>query len=678
MKSIHQQYRQPVKTLAALILTVLAVAALAVCIGQYSAAKLTRANLEDQYDTIGLVSGEYLRSETSFGMQYNGTLQEDVQNWVTDTVHNRPDLIKMESHSELTTAYIPGLREDNFSNYEEGDSLGYAQENIGNPYRCAMLEVTLTQIGTKTVRDVSTYEFDGKEQEVTRSVSILCTGTVDGVTGMAEGIASPVGKNITITVRVKDDQALEDLHLQVGKKYLVYGMDYSDTHGTTLSSKISSNQEGYEELFGAANWKNDQWDYTPIMDQIDCYLTVVDHSSFPAVYMGEGKMVVDDTVRVALNRDENALREKNVPAEEYIQNYQTPTITQLAGTAEDFFASEDGALWHQALEELEISVHGFPVLAVDKLGYQVSFARGTTRIVDGRGFTEQERVSGGKVCVISETLAALNDLAVGDIIEMRTYAYDPNIDAQAHIQVNSTTFPSASIYSRAKGFSSETERFTIVGLYRQSDAWQNQVDAYGFTPNTIFVPKGSVGGEMITGNSGVYYTLALQNGKMEEFSALQAEAGYPNLFVCMDQGYTEIRDSLDAYEVVSTQAFSIGIAVYCVIMMLFVALFPMRQSGVLWTMQSLGAPRKDRVGHLYVSAMSILVPGGILGGIAGAMLWIPVTEKLMEAVSVQIPIQANMPIVATVIVAVHIVLMSIVLWLTAIPMTSDRRSMKRK
>lgn len=181
----------------------------------------------------------------------------------------------MESETQRTSAYIPGLLEDNFSKYTDGDYLGINQENIGNPYRSAMLEVTLTQVGSSIKRDIQTYEFGDVVLDVCNYASVLCAGTVDGVIGMAEGFTSPVGKNITVAVCASDDQALADLNLQVGKRYLIYGMDYSDTHGQALERKIVNNMDGYEELYGPAAWKYDHYDYTPIMDQVDCFMTTV-------------------------------------------------------------------------------------------------------------------------------------------------------------------------------------------------------------------------------------------------------------------------------------------------------------------------------------------------------------------------------------------------------------------
>ena len=59
MRSILQILRQPGKSLSGFILSALAAAILVVSAGQYSATVLTRANLDDRYDTLALVSDEY-------------------------------------------------------------------------------------------------------------------------------------------------------------------------------------------------------------------------------------------------------------------------------------------------------------------------------------------------------------------------------------------------------------------------------------------------------------------------------------------------------------------------------------------------------------------------------------------------------------------------------------------
>lgn len=683
MKTFRQMIRQPFKTITGLIITALAVAILVVCVGQHFATELTSSNLDDRYSTIALLSDTYFWKEEDAGNHVRlSSLPDGIREWIDAVIQTRTDLIHMVSTTELHSACIPELTIDNFSRYEAGDRMG--DYNVGNPYRCAMLEVSLTKIGTIYCEDVSTFVSGDKEETLLNHTTVLCAGTVERVLGLEQGFASPVGKTIALAVTVYSKEDFDALNLQAGQRYLVYGMDYSDMDGTELENKILNNLDAWQELFGRLRLGAVGFDFDPMMRRIDCTMTVCDYSALPwntTSYDESGSFSgfsSDIDRRPFYYADGDGYHMTSVSAEEYIADYLVPTIAALHGTAEEFLTSGEGALWGEALEEMEISNHGFPVLAVDKLGYQAAFSRAQARIVEGRDFSESERLNGEKVCIISESLATSNGLRVGDAVQLQTYAYDPNIQVQRGEMMNSTAFPSAAVYSDAVGFTSELETYTIVGLYRQEDAWQNQNDPYGFTPNTVFVPKAAVGDTMLPYTGGIYSTLVIRNGKMNEFQALMEEAGYPGLFVCYDSGYSEIVSALSAYEGVSAKALRAGIAAYAVLMLLFVLLFPAQQRKTLSTMCFLGVSRGKRMLYVIAYSAGILLPGTMIGGLAGSLLWEQITAHLVGALNVWIPLEANMPVAAPVLSVVHLVLMGLAVLVTAVPLTGNNSVMKRR
>lgn len=682
MKTIKQVIRQPLKSFAGVIMVALAVAILVTCVGQYAATSLTRTNLDDRYDTVAIVSDEYFWERGPGYMKHTYKLSDEIQSWVTDTVQSRPDLVKTESYTALYSAYAPGLVADNFSGFENGDALidqaGAYNENAA--YRGAMLDVTLTKVGTVLDEDTSEFSTEtGESQVMLNHTTMLCVGTVNKVIGMEEGFRSPVEKEILLTITAYSRQELETLNLCIGERYLVYGMDYSDLQGTALETTIINFEAGFDELYGIPFYDEyGRSNIDSIARQIDCYMTVCDYSALPWNYVSDGSFVTLTDQRKYYTRDENGVQMTAVSAEEYIPNYCVPTIVKLDGSTEDFLKSADGTLWRTTLEEMEISHHGFPVLAVDKLGYQVTFAREQARIVDGRDFTESERSDGSRVCIISETVATANGLKIGDTINLQTYGYDLNINVQQRELRQSTSFPSAAVYSRAIGFTSDMESYTIVGLYRQNNAWQNQGDPYGITPNTIFVPKASITGEALVGKSGIFYTMVLQNGMLDAFKQYQEEAGYPDLFICMDQGYGEIVAGLDAYEGVSSNALKIGIAGCTVILILFLLLFPAQHGKTLATMSSLGAPRGKRIIHIVISTVCLLIPGAATGGLAGSILWERVAATLMESVNVQIPLESNMAVLAPILALGITALMVVISLMVSIMVSGSKGLMRRK
>lgn len=652
MKSIRQLFRQPLKTMSGVLLIALSVAVLVTCVGQYASTWLTKENMSYNYDTIALISFDALMERHGSIVTHHTQLPEEKQAWVDQTISERTDLIKDESYTELYSAYIPGLRIDNFSQYLHTVNSDWFGElvDIGNPYRCALLEVTLDQVGTEIKEMAKWMQYEGQEEiKFRQSITILCTATVDRVIGLEEGFVSPVGKTIALLIRVYDETELEAMHLEAGAKYLVYGMDYSDVKGDYFTNLVRSNYpDQFLELFGDA--------YTA-EEQVDCFMTVYDHSAMPVVAAIDTKFEIRPDLRKYMQWEGNDIKAQYIPVEEY-PDYHVPTIQRISGSADEFLETEAASLWNRALEGLEISNHSFPVLAVDKLGNQAVFARDQARIVQGREFTQKEHDQGTKVCVISETVATLNGLSVGDTIVLQTYGYDPNIDAHFS-NLYSTCFPASAIYSHVFGFSSEPEEYTIVGLYRQDDAWTNQGDAYGITPNTVYVSKGSISGKPLMGKSGIYYTLVLQNGKMQEFMDYQAETGYRNMFICYDQGYSEIQADLASYETVSSRALYVGIGGYLGIILLFLVLFPLGQKRNLAIMASLGADRNKQMNHVLVATFGILLPGSIVGGICGGISQNYLSRELMESVAVNIPMEANSVFLIPVVVLVQMAMVLI-------------------
>ena len=670
MKTVHQLLRQPVKSLLLLLLVFLASAMLVICVGQYTAAGLTRANLDDRYDTVALLSDEYFWEKTPGGQAHSPFLPEDIQSWVDNTLATRKDLVKEESYTQVYSAYIPGVAPDNFSQYENGGYLdSYNMEIIGAgyPYRCAMLEVTLTAVGTEIMEKTKSYGTpEGEMQTFRTGITLLCAGRIEKVLGLEQGFASPVGSTIALLIRCYDEEDLAAMELEPGNRYLVYGLDYTEMDAMSREMAVLNYYPLYDELFGED------------LEQVDCRMTVCNAIDFPVICQEGDDFVLRENLRNKYIFADNQIRYTQVPAEEMTETYTIPTMVKLSGTGEAFLQEAEGQLWKETLEHMEINNHGFPVLAVDKLGYQVAFARGDSRITEGRDFTQEELTRESRVCIISENLAVGNGLSVGDTIPMQTYGYDPNIEIVKREIALGTRFPSAAIYSDVTGFTSQMEEYTIVGIYRQNNAWENQDDVYGLTPNVIFVPKGSISGDFRLGNQGIFYTLVLHNGKMKEFQKLQTQAGYPDLFICMDGGYTEIASGLDTYEGVAAKALYIGAGGSAVILLLFLVLCPLQQRKNLFLMGSLGTSPGVKIRHIFVSTMALMVPGVVLGVLTGALLWKQVATVLMGTMHVQIPMEANMAVLAPCLAAGLVAAMAVLVLTLAAAMSGSKGMMNRK
>ncbi len=245
MKAMKQLIRQPLKTLAGILLIGVAVSILTICIGQYIAASLTRNDLENNYNTVALTTEKY-----KYDAERNITYLElpvEITSWISRTANQNPDIIKAVSDTGRLSAYIPELFPDNYTQYKDAPA-GESDGVTGEPYSCAVLEITLHEIGTEVQENLHQQWINGTDESFRESVSIVCKGTVERVIALQEGYPDPTGFTIDVTFRVWDEAALAALDLEEGARYLIFGMDYFD-QDWYLRTLISETQANFEQPF---------------------------------------------------------------------------------------------------------------------------------------------------------------------------------------------------------------------------------------------------------------------------------------------------------------------------------------------------------------------------------------------------------------------------------------------
>ena len=681
MKTIKQVFRQPMRTLAGILLIAMAVSILITCVGQYAAASVTRAELDRQYDTVALTTDASLSLHWPASGEYYYWHENLIQDQM---LGDRSDIIKTISETGLLSAYIPDMNPDNFTQHYEVSG-SYASAVRGAPYNCAVLVITLDEIGAEiTEIKKSGSSSEGVYAEIDQYATMTCRGTVEQVIALQEDFNNPEGWSVHLTIIAKNKASLEEMELKIGQRYLVYSMEYFDNDwffrkGIAVDAYNFSKPFDMDKVYTEhpdPNYVQIQYDwvwnyyentvkgkkiYHPfdaggLVDDLKCCsLTVCDYATLPHIITKlneEGNFAGFEALadqRVLLEDEHSDMLYQTgttqISQEEYLQMYSIPTMVELEGNVEDFLNSADGAAWRTVLESTQINNHAFPVLAVDKLGYQAEFAREQARIVQGRDFTQTELENGEKVCIISETLATAHSLKVGDSITMQTYHHDPNITQHVigwGYPNPRNAYPQATYYSQARGFSSDPERYTIVGLYRQeneqSEYGNYRFSAYGFLSDTLFIPKNSTNAKMVTWDEGLFQSIIIKNGMLDDFNAVLVEFGYEDMFVVYDRGYNEIFSGLTAYEEVAGKALYIGIGAYAVILLLYLLLFPGRQKRTLATMDRLGTPKRRKFSFVFSSSFVILLPGTILGAAISLILREGVAVELMESVGVSIPL----------------------------------------
>lgn len=704
MKTVRQMMRQPLKTITGIVLMTLAAAILCVCVGQSFAAKTTADLLNDRFTTIAIPAG--LQKVDDMVISPSVTLPDDLSRWLEETAAAYPGVVKGIMRQGILSAYIPDLTALNYTQgkyiAEEFTSGNFAfhffePDPYGTPYSCAMLVITLDEVGEPSVHteshtlekelqlnDFSSYaEYkaylrDRQEEAVTVGYTIRISGTVTDVVSLHEGFRDPTGMTARLTMTVPDLAQLEEMNLIPGQQYLVYGTDYYDEDWALRGLLADENNQKPVSIdaFDMSRLKilteEETASYTGYLPSNMPYASYGTLLLTQAQYERINAISMTLSLPVSLHQYEekrdaagNLLALEEVTAvsytgadgetvtvdhEDYIRRYTIPTIAHLDGSVEDFLQTDAGALWRSAMARDAINQSAFAVIGVEKLGCMADFARQNAQVVAGREFTEEEAADGARVCLIHEALAAANGLQVGDVITASFYQTDAALPYQANRnQKRGLLNPSASLWFDTTSFT-ETAEYTIIGLYRTNEMWCDvSENAYGFSPNTIFVPVGSVQTPMEYSNSVLFTTPVIHNGQLESFRELAAQAGYAERFVYYDQGYSVIARNFHSYETLAEQVLAVGASVYAVILLLFLMLYPRAQGKTVATMNALGVPRGKQFAHIMLSAACVVAPATLLGGALGMVLWQSVVNALKTSAETSVSLQidvSTLPLIA--------------------------------
>ena len=658
MKPIKQLLRQPMKTLSGIILVALAVAILCVCVGQAAVAANMEDNLDDISTSSALVNNYYLFNyQIGAGWVTTYDQPDEAVQWMYDMAQQYPEIIEGVNRPGLASAYIPQLTADNhtqsfhpsFTFYPYSKAISISTSNTN--YCQTILEITLDAIGTefeKYIMDAYHNKLDG--------VSVELTGTIESVVGLQEGYADPAGFTIRITLVLPNKDALNMMGLETGQRYLVYGMDYTDLDWE-LRNDIAVDGYGLGSDLGLENPQIEKFDPENLKcygedNYIYSYLQSFDKGidRVRGIRLGEADLKRFRSVQLTVLD----LSTMNIGA----GGYPVPTIAKLDGTVKDFLKSDQGVLWQTYLDYIEINNHCFAVIGVDNLMATGDFALQNTTITSGRNFTDQEMQNGARVCVISEDVAARSGLSVGDTITLRYYSIDENNPYQNRISEGyGTANPSAYTYCATTDFTGKGERYTIVGLYGRTLSWQGDNSPYDFRVNTVFVPKASVKGEMDYGETGIFLSLILQNGKLEHFEVLASRDDYFKLFKTTDQGYESVKYDLQNYGLIAQQAVAIGVVVYAILLALFLLFYPAMQRMTLAVMAKIGASQKEMLKYMMIACLGILLPGTVVGMVLCAGLWDSVVAGLTEASRTTIDLKLDLWVVLG-IAGLHLILAS--------------------
>ena len=626
MNPMHQLTRRPVKAAFGALLLALAGVILALSGGQFWAAVQTRAGVEETYTTVAVVTGGL--KATSPGSPTVPVSAYEADNCLMRWAREGWSIIRGQATMGLAGGYSPKLTPlTTFyrTDLRESDTRIDSEEHA--PYNFAILEIEITEVGEESIYSQENLD-DVYSEKNNYFFSWEITGKVVGVQAMSGDWDDPTGRNTNFSLQIDGSSDAEGKALQAGQRILVFTHNYRDldfeqrcliAEDLRLSGyevdprslDIENNLIRYADRTTAITITDGEGNPWP--DDAPLYKDPVtgNESTIDLRRLNTIAFNVDDCSQPWTLYDEqwNVEEQKwewtvqRVIAFDTDYDLASFTILPEGVTAEEMIASSP--TWQKAMESVRVNSHSVPVLAVNHLEALADFAAGTTMVTQGRSISQAEYDSGAAVCLVSESLARENGLNVGDVLPLSLYEYDQDLRYSYIHEYN----PRPSCYLPDQGFQQETE-YTIIGLYRQSNEWVTTPTS--FTPNSVFVPEKSVTCQTVTGNYGVWSSLILQNGTIDQMEARLEENDLGGAVTYYDQGYSDIVESLDGYTRVSRTVLYVGLALWAVVLAAYCVLLPMQEGKTALRMWTLGAKKRDIVKQVWTPSALMAAAGTVI------------------------------------------------------------------
>ena len=623
MNPMHQLTRRPVKAAFGALLLALAGVILALSGGQFWAAVQTRAGVEETYTTVAVVTGGKRQLVSSGDIVYEdiGPTYE-ANEFLKEAAQKGWSIIRGQATMGLAGGYSPKLTPLTTFYQMDVDSSDTRIDNDEDvPYNFAILEIEITEVGEERV-------YYPREYDTGAFFNWVVSGKVLGVQAMSGDWNDPTGRNANFYLQITGESDAAGKALQAGQRILVFTHNYRDldfeqrcliAEDLRLSGyevdprslDIENNMIRYADRTTAITITDGEGNPWP--DDAPLYKDPVtgNESTIDLRRLNTIAFNVDDCSQPWTLYDEqwNVEEQKWEWTVQRVIAYDTDydlasfTILPEGVTAEEMIASSP--TWQKAMESVRVNSHSVPVLAVNHLEALADFAAGTTMVTQGRSISQAEYDSGAAVCLVSESLARENGLNVGDVLPLSLYEYDQDLRYSYIHEYN----PRPSCYLPDQGFQQETE-YTIIGLYRQSNEWVTTPTS--FTPNSVFVPEKSVTCQTVYGNYGVWSSLILQNGTIDQVEARLEENDLGGAVTYYDQGYSDIVESLDGYTRVSRTVLYVGLALWAVVLAAYCVLLPMQESKTALRMWTLGAKRRDIAGQIWTPSALMAAAGTVI------------------------------------------------------------------
>ena len=230
------------------------------------------------------------------------------------------------------------------------------------------------------------------------------------------------------------------------------------------------------------------------------------------------------------------------------------------------------------------------------------FQQQMVALTKGRLFTEEEYASRAQVCVVSERIAGVLELNVGDRIGMTVYTSDEDL------------------YEPGRWETVDAGGYTIVGIYKDTEEY----------PYRIFLPDADAaktGVGPVTGYRLGHFRL--RNDRAAAFEQQsQPLQTYGFRVTVYDQGYAAATEPMRELMFISIIFLAVCLLLALVAHALQSHLFVSRQKETALTMRALGSGQAHVIVYFLSAALLLSVVSAVIGCVIGKLL----EQRVMDAV----------------------------------------------
>lgn len=324
------------------------------------------------------------------------------------------------------------------------------------------------------------------------------------------------------------------------------------------------------------------------------------------------------------------------------QSYHYPAAGQMtwvceySGTMTDFLSSDAASVWNEEIIPLcQFNHESATVILTDSITSLYSFNTGDASLLSGRFFTDEEYIAGADVCIISASYAELNNLRLGDTLQLDYY--NPYFGEYSNGATANSMFaaedpgPYRQRYYMTPGDAiGVCKEYTIVGIYTGA---RFAFGAYHFNADTILVPKASVPNaqEYEVPSNSLLNTFILENGSAEEFEQYMEQQELGGQFLYFDQDFSSMQESLEALETNAIRLMMVGIGAFLLVSVLFLFLNFRRMKPTIRGVRLLGRSPKNVFGEMLAVLISLEILAIMIGTCIATILFDTVTEKILSS-----------------------------------------------